>query len=84
VHGTCTWRKLRHADAVAAVDACERALAAFQEAALAAEFDEQPEHRERSAQLSYAPSTVEADHRRRRTPVFIHNSGCDHARSLTS
>jgi hypothetical protein len=37
-----------HADAVAAVAACERALTAFQETALAAEFDEQPEHRERS------------------------------------
>jgi hypothetical protein len=33
----------RHSEAVAAVDACERALAAFQETALAAEFDEQPE-----------------------------------------
>jgi hypothetical protein len=38
----------RHAEAVAAVDACERALAAFQETALAAEFDEQPERPERS------------------------------------
>jgi hypothetical protein len=37
-----------HADAVAAVEACERALAAFQDTALAAEFDEQLEHRERS------------------------------------
>src|ERR1700733_7556852 len=38
----------RHAEAVAAVDACERALAAFEETALAAEFQEQPERRERS------------------------------------
>jgi hypothetical protein len=34
-----------HAEAVAAVEACERALTAFQETALASEFDEQPEHR---------------------------------------
>jgi hypothetical protein len=33
------------AGAVAAVDACERALTAFQETALASEFNEQPEHR---------------------------------------
>jgi hypothetical protein len=38
----------RHAEAVAAVDACERALAAFEETALAAEFHEQPERHERS------------------------------------
>jgi hypothetical protein len=35
----------RHADAVAAVAACERALTAFQETALASEFDEQSERR---------------------------------------
>jgi hypothetical protein len=39
----------RHAEAVAAVEACGRALAAFEQTALAAEFDEHPEHRERSA-----------------------------------
>jgi hypothetical protein len=33
----------RHTEAVEAVEACERALAAFEETALAAEFDEQPE-----------------------------------------
>jgi hypothetical protein len=37
----------RHAEAVAAVDACERALAAFEETALAAEFQQPPERRER-------------------------------------
>lgn len=38
----------RHAEAVAAVDACERALAAFEETALEAEFHEQPERGERT------------------------------------
>jgi hypothetical protein len=38
----------RHVEAVAAVQACERALAAFEETALAAEFGEQSERRERS------------------------------------
>jgi hypothetical protein len=38
----------RHAEAAAAVDACQRALAAFEETALAAEFDEPAGHRERS------------------------------------
>jgi hypothetical protein len=38
----------RHAEAVTAVNACERALAAFEKTALAAEFDEDPERRERS------------------------------------
>jgi hypothetical protein len=38
----------RHAEAVAAVDACERALAAFEQTALAAEFHEEPERRGRS------------------------------------
>ena len=41
----------RHAEAVAAVDACVRALAAFEETALAAEFDEQTERPERSGAL---------------------------------
>jgi hypothetical protein len=38
-----------HDGAVAAVAACEQALAAFEETALAAEFDESPGARERSA-----------------------------------
>jgi hypothetical protein len=39
----------RHAEAVAAVKACERALVAFEETALAAEFDEHPDHQRSSA-----------------------------------
>jgi hypothetical protein len=38
----------QHAEAVAAVHGCERALAVFEETALAAEFHEQPERAERS------------------------------------
>lgn len=51
----------RRAEAVAAVKACERALAAFERTALAAEFDEQPERRERRSGSPTAQPVADAD-----------------------